>query len=64
MALCLRLGRAQTVTEDLGVCQASLYHWRDQLLSNEALESMKVQHGPPPSSERDELARELESLRP
>ena len=62
MALCLRRGSAQTVAEDLGVSRPSLYNWRNQLLSNEALASMKPQQDPSPDSERDELARELERL--
>ena len=62
MALCLRQGSAQTVAQELGVSRPSLYKWRNQLLSNEALASMKPQQDPSPSSERDELEREVERL--
>ena len=62
MALCLRQGSARAVAQDLGVSRPSLYNWRNQLLSNEALASMKPQHDPSPSSERDGLERELERL--
>ena len=61
MALCLRQGSAQAVAQELGVSRPSLYNWRNQLLSNEALASMKPQD-PAPSSERDELEREVERL--
>jgi putative transposase len=62
MALCLRQGSAQAVAQELGVSRPSLYNWRDQLLSNEALASMKPQQDPPPSSERDELERQVDRL--
>jgi putative transposase len=61
MALCLRQGSAQAVAQELGVSRPALYNWRNQLLSNEALASMKPQN-PAPSSERDELEREVERL--
>jgi putative transposase len=61
MALCLRQGTAQAVAQELGVSRPALYNWRNQLLSNEALASMKPQN-PVPSSERDELEREVERL--
>jgi transposase InsO family protein/transposase-like protein len=62
MALCLRQGSAQAVAQDLGVSRPSLYNWRNELLSTEALASMKPKPDPSPSSERDELERELEHL--
>jgi len=62
MALCLRQGSAQAVAQDLGVSRPSLYNWRNQLLSTEALASMKPKPDPSPSSERNELERELEHL--
>ena len=62
MALCLRQGSAQAVAQDLGVSRPSLYNWRNQLLSTEALKAMKPKPDPSPSSERDELERELEHL--
>lgn len=62
MALCLRQGSAQAVAQELGVSRPSLYNWRHQLLSDEALASMKSQQDPSPSSERDELERELDRL--
>jgi putative transposase len=61
MALCLRQGSAQAVAQELGVSRPSLYNWKNQLLSNEALASMKPQN-PAPSSECDELEREVERL--
>ena len=62
MALCLRRGSAQTVAQELGVSRPSPYNWRNQLLSNEAMASMKPQQDPSPGPERDELERELERL--
>jgi putative transposase len=62
MALCMRQGSAQAVAQELGVSRPSLYNWRNQLLSNEALASMRPQQNPSPSSERDELEREVERL--
>lgn len=62
MALCLRQGSAQEVAQELGVSRPSLYNWRNQLLSNETLASMKPQQDRPPSPERDELEREVDRL--
>lgn len=62
MALCMRQGSARAVAQELGVSRPSLYNWRNQLLSNEALASMKPQQNPSPSSQRDELEREVERL--
>jgi putative transposase len=62
MALCLRHGSAKTVAEELGVSRPSLYNWKNRLLSNEALASMKTQQNPSPGAQRDELERELERL--
>jgi transposase InsO family protein/transposase-like protein len=63
IALCMRQGSAQSVAQELGVSRPSLYTWKNQLLGHEAPASMKRQQDPPPSSERDELERQLEALR-
>lgn len=62
MALCLRQGSAQAVAQELGVSRPSLYNWRNQLLSNEALASMKPKQNSSPGSKQDELEREVERL--
>jgi len=62
MALCLRQGSAQAVAQELGVSRPSLYNWKNQLLSNEAVPFMKPKQGPSPGSERDELEQEFERL--
>lgn len=62
MALCLRQGSAQQVAQELGVSRPSLYNWRNQLLSNEALASMKPQQDRTPSPEREELEQEIDRL--
>jgi transposase InsO family protein/transposase-like protein len=61
MALYLRQGSARAVAQELGVSWPSLCKWRNQLLSDEALASMKPQN-PTPSSERDELERGVDRL--
>jgi transposase InsO family protein/transposase-like protein len=62
MALCLRQGSAQAVAQELGVSRPSLYNWKNQLLSNEAVPFMKPKQGQSPGSERDELEQEFERL--
>ena len=62
MALCLRQGSAESVARELGVARPSLYVWKNQLLNNEALASMKPQQNPSPDSHREELVSELERL--
>lgn len=46
MALCLRRGSAQAVAQELGVSRPSLYTWRNQLLTTEALAFMKPSRTP------------------
>ena len=62
VALCLRQGSAQAVAQELGVSRPSLYNWKNQLLSNEALASMKPKQNSSPGSKQDELEREVERL--
>jgi putative transposase len=62
MALCLRKGSAESVAKDLGVSRPALYVWKNQLLNNKALESMKPQQTPSLHSQKDELLSELERL--
>ena len=62
VALCLRQGSAQAVAQELGVSRPSLYNWKNQLLSNEALASMKPKQNSSPGSKQDELEREVECL--
>ena len=63
IALCTRQGSAQAVAQKLGVCRPTLYNWKNQLLGPEAPASMKPRHESPSSPEREELERQLESLR-
>ena len=63
IALCTRQGSAQVVAQKLGVRRPTLYNWKNQLLGPEASASMKRRHETPPSPEREELERQLESLR-
>jgi len=63
IALCMREGSAQSVAQELGVSRPSLYNWKNQLLGHAASESMKRQQDSSPSSERDELERQIETLR-
>lgn len=62
IARCLRQGSAQAVAQELGVSRPSLYNWRNQLLSEEALASMKPRQDSLPSSGRVELEREVDRI--
>lgn len=59
--LCNRQESAQAVAEKLGVSRPTLYSWKNQLLGREAPAIMKNNNKSPP--EREELERQLESLR-
>ena len=63
MALCTREESAQAVADKFGVCRPTLYNWKNQLLGREPPASMKRTNPSPPSQERDELERQVESLR-
>jgi putative transposase len=63
IALCTRQESAQAVAQKLGVCRPTLYNWKNQLLGPEKPASMKRRHETPPSPEREELERQLDSLR-
>jgi transposase-like protein len=63
IALCMRQGSAHSVAQDLGVSRQSLYKWKNQLLGEDVPTSMKRQQDPSPSSERDKLEQQIESLR-
>jgi putative transposase len=63
IALCTRQGGAHAVAQELGVCRPTLYNWKNQLLGREAPASMKRTNQSPPSQKRDELERQMESLR-
>ena len=63
IALCTRPGSAQAVAQELGVCRPTLYNWKNQLLGPEEPASMKLRHQTPSSPQREELERQLESLR-
>lgn len=63
VALCMRQASAQAVAENIGVCRGSLYKWKNQLLSHDALATMKRPPDTPASSDRSELEQQLESLR-
>lgn len=61
--LCTRQGGARAVAQELGVSRPTLYNWKNQLLGPEKPASMKRRHETPPSSERKQLERQVESLR-
>ncbi len=63
IALCMRLESAKAVVQKLGVCRPTLYNWKNQLLGPEASVSMKRRQETPSSPEREDLERQLESLR-
>lgn len=63
IALCMRQDSAQAVAQELGVCRPTLYSWKNQLLGPEKPATMKRRLETPSSPERQELERQLESLR-
>lgn len=63
IALCMREGQGQAVAKELGVSRASLYNWKNQLLSHDTPVSMKRQKDSPADSERSELEQQIEALR-
>lgn len=63
IALCTRQESASAVAQKLGVCRPTLYNWKNQLLGPEASAPMKSRQKTPSSPEREELERQLESLR-
>lgn len=63
IALCTRQESAKAVAQKLGVCRPTLYNWKNQLLGPEASASMKRRQETPSAPEREELERQLESLR-
>ncbi|MDY7564590.1 IS3 family transposase [Pseudomonas sp. RTC3] len=63
IALCTRQESTNAVAQKLGVCRPTLYNWKNQLLGPEASASMKRRQKTPSSPEREELQRQLESLR-
>jgi transposase-like protein len=62
IALCCGDEKAQEVADRLGVCRPTLYNWKSQLLSHEALSAMKHRNTSPPATEREALERRLEAL--
>ena len=63
MELCTREESARAVADKFGVCRPTPYNWKNQLLGREVPASMKRTNPSPPSQERDELERQVESLR-
>ena len=63
IALCTRQISAQVVAQTLGVSRPTLYNWKNQLLGREVPTSMKRQPDSPPSPDREELERSIESLK-
>ena len=63
MDLCTRQKSAQAMAQKLGVDRTTLYNWKNTLLGPEAPASMKHKNDPPPSPNRAELERTVESLK-
>ena len=51
------------MADEIGVCRGSLYKWKNQLLSQDAIALMKRQPDIPESSDRTKLEEQLETLR-
>ena len=64
IALCMRQTSAQASANKLGVDRTTLYNWKNKLLGPEAPASMTHKNDPPPPSpDRAELERTVESLK-
>ena len=61
--LCSRDISASAVADGFGVSRVTLYKWKHELLGNTGRLSVKDRDGSPSPDDRDELAREVESLR-
>jgi len=61
--LCTRKGSAQEVAHKLDVDRVTLYNWKNQLLGREAPASMKRDKSSLAEADRDELERQVETLR-
>jgi putative transposase len=61
--LCTRQESARSIAETIGVSRPTLYNWKNQRLGREAPASMKRHIDSPQAPEREELERQVESLR-
>ncbi len=61
--LCTREESAQAVADKFGVSRPTLYNRKNQLLRRETPASMKHTNQSPRAQERDELEREVQTLR-
>lgn len=63
LALRTRQRSVQAIADDVGVCRETLYNWRNQLLGQEALASMKRINDSSTGSELSQLEQQLQMLR-
>ena len=61
--LCSRRGSAREVAQKVGVSRQALYNWKNKRLGREAPASMTRHSDLPRAASREELERELETLR-
>jgi transposase InsO family protein/transposase-like protein len=61
--LCTRTGSAQEVAGKLDVDRVTLYNWKNQLLGRESPASMKREKHSQAAADREELERQVETLR-
>lgn len=61
--LCSRHGSVRVAAQKVGVSRQTLYNWKDQRLGREAPASMKHHHDLPQAASREQLEREVETLR-
>ena len=61
--LCSRDGSAFSIAQEVGVSRWTLYKWKNELLGQEGTSTMKKAHERPSSKDKDEMEREVESLR-
>jgi transposase-like protein len=63
ISLCTKEASAATLAEKRGIRRETLYRWKKQLLSEEGQISMEQLRQKPLPDDKDELARELGSLK-
>ena len=59
MALCTLHVPAREIARNIGISRTVLYKWKDEIISDEAYQSMRKQEKPSLTEERDALREEI-----
>lgn len=62
MALCTRHVPAREIARNIGISRTVLYKWKDEIIGDEAYQSMRKHEKPSLTEERDELREEVNRL--